>query len=1653
MPLHPLKTTEDIRSAYMRYLKTIKPFQDSFLRNAFAKAIEAPNMLVKGPLVEISPPFEMGSSIRDLVEEGLLSAHFRNLCTPDHLPYERPFYKHQETAVRKIVSGRNVIVATGTGSGKTEAFLLPILNHLLREKENGTLSEPGVRALLLYPMNALANDQMKRLRGVLGGYPEITFGRYVGDTGYTAREAERDFRQNYPDQPRVENELLSREEMQAAPPHLLLTNYAMLEYLLLRPVDSTLFDGPTGKYWRLIVLDEAHVYDGANATEIAMLLRRLFDRVVASEPSRLQAIATSATLGGGPDDFPAVVEFAQNLFNQPFEWDPEDPDRQDVVQAERVRVEEIEDTWGRGDPGMYHELNQLMQDFESVEHPLPRGSLVDRLVRILDGTQIPDELFRPHLDEADPKRLRQNALYQVLRKDQNVRQLQLKLQGNPTQLETVAPEIFPDSSQPALTLIDLVALAIYARPNKDDMPLLPARYHVFARALEGAFICLNTEKHARPNQEPLPSLFLHRQRFCPHCESRVFELANCTRCGTAYLIGDEMPAEDIEHLPGEAVVVKSGLSYLVQNSATYTSIQAKGLSYYVLETSLSQEDEDELVASDADLEDLRQTDKLEEFYLCPSCGQLYADHQKHVCDCQVDSIRISKVYLGKKKTLRRCVSCSTRSTGGVVYRFLTGQDAPVSVLAEALYLHIPPAKDGEMRFLPGEGRKLLNFTDSRQNAAFFAPYLERTHDRNTRRRLLMQALQEDPDAVRGELRLQDMLPRVLRKATQAGLFREAQSRDEREKQAAIWLMQEFAPLDRRISLEGLALLHFRPVKPRDWSPPSIFTEAPWNLNETEAFAVITLLLNTLRRQGATTYLLNDRYDLAAEEDFAPRNRAFYFKESESHPKKGVFGWLPAEHHSNARVDLLKRLLIRNDIREKAATEPAKQLLKDLWEYLSQPASVWENHLSRSPLPRLGYVFQIAHNMWEIVPQHEDDFSDWYMCNRCLNTSPINLMGVCSTYGCTGKLEPLADYIHLLDDNLYRNAYTRGDPVPMSTQEHTAQWISAEAAKIQNQFIAGEINVLSCSTTFELGVDVGDLQAVIMRNVPPTTANYVQRAGRAGRRTDSAAFALTFAQRRSHDLNYYQHPESMVSGQIKPPVTTLENDKIIRRHLHSVAFAAFFRWAAESEGKEYRNIGSFFVPGEVPSGAELLPAYLDRKPIELQRALQRVIPEAMHAVLGVADWGWIRPLYNPDETGLLDTARLLTTQELQEFREMEEEASRNRRYAQAGYFERVQKNIMDRYLFGALANFNILPKYGFPTDVVELKTDHLQAIPQASRITLDRDLRVAISEFAPGGEVVAAKVIWRSAGLRRLRNREWTPYKYVVCGECKRFHQVTDTSQELPVQCSCGNSLTDRRAMSGRYIVPENGFIASRETRSPGESPPDRIYASQVFFSDYTIPGTNEQDTSDEVLDESVSTSRDQTYKKYSKHGWLVIVNDGHGNGFRICSFCGYAEPAPFGRQSSPTMEHENPLKGDKCAGRFYTYDLGHRFMTDVLELRTTLPFESYAATRSLLYAILEGASTSLGISRQDIDGTLFPRERGISPSLVIYDNVPGGAGHVFRISKKLRPTFEAALERVETCECGEETSCYNCLRNYRNQYFHDELQRGVAVRHLRRLIG
>ena len=319
----PVQASEEIKNSYIDYITTSFDIADKAYAELFRKELESEGMAAKGPYLDIGGSYVTGRTLRELMDAGEASHLFEELePIPEkerELKLERPLYLHQENALRKANAGKNLVVTTGTGSGKTESFLIPIIQHILTQLENGEL-DAGVRAIIIYPMNALANDQIKRMRALLRNFGKIRFGIYNGNTEHERGKALREYRKAHKDASGapvdpLPNELISREEMQADPPHILITNYSMLEYMMLRPKDDSVFSGAKLKY---IVLDEAHIYKGATGMETSLLMRRLRARI--SEPDSVQYILTSATLGG-PDADGEILQFAEKLTGVRFEAD------------------------------------------------------------------------------------------------------------------------------------------------------------------------------------------------------------------------------------------------------------------------------------------------------------------------------------------------------------------------------------------------------------------------------------------------------------------------------------------------------------------------------------------------------------------------------------------------------------------------------------------------------------------------------------------------------------------------------------------------------------------------------------------------------------------------------------------------------------------------------------------------------------------------------------------------------------------------------------------------------------------------------------------------------------------------------------------------------------------------------------------------------------------------------------------------------------------------------------------------------------------------------------------------------------------------------------------------------------------------------------
>ncbi|PND55343.1 DEAD/DEAH box helicase [Mycobacterium sp. ENV421] len=1533
--LDPLKTAQQIESSYKRYLKTLLAPRDEDLATAFDAEIDASKLLTKGPILEMTPPYQTGATCRELIDEGVLHPDFIAAHGPS-FSLDRPLYIHQETAIRKFVKGRNLVVSTGTGSGKTESFLIPIINSLIAESAIGTL-RPGVRALLLYPMNALANDQLKRLRAVLAGLPQITFGRYTGETVERARDAENDFLQNNPDQRRLPNELLSREEMRSGPPHLLLTNYAMLEYLLMRPMDIELFDGSHAGTWRFIVMDEAHVYDGAQGSEVALLIRRLKQRVAPG--ANLQCIATSASLTGSVRNDPRgeAMEFAANLFDAPFEYVEGDAQRQDLVEPVR-QVHLPSPTWRLSD---------------------------DILLDVHRGHVEPAAAIPPGLDAAE-----------ALATEHSMVELKTALNGGPVDIHRLSEELWPDDEHSAEKLASLVEIGSSVHDGSAN-PVLSARYHMFVRATEGAFVCFN---------DIGPRIFLSRHELDPDTGRAVFEFGTCTRCGAVHLAGD--------------LHSRSGNEYFVPAKAADRSVN-----WLVLADDQGDVvvDEDELTLADDEPKAARADPTSRR--LCAGCG-LLADADASTCpSCNLRAMLPVREHPRAKRVMTRCTECGTQSRQGV-RRLRTDVNAAPAVVTTALYQQLPEAVD-EAADQVGGGRKLLMFSDSRQSAAFAAPYLDRTYARMLERRYITEALR-DPAIAGEDATAGDLAILAQEKADSAGHFPRGTGKVETAQAVNQWISGELMTLETRQSLEGLGLM--RVALHRD-APVKLNGLTSLGLTEEEGWALLNELVKTVRLQGAVTVL--DRVDVK-DERFAPRNSRVRMRSTGSDRAKQVISWTPnGAGITNSRVTFIRKVLA-----ELSNDAPPERILEGCWKIL-ESAGFLVSESDRT----LGQLYQLDHRMLRMTSGSN---CSWYQCNICRLLTAFSVRDVCPNSRCTGRLKPFVLPDPTNDANHYRVVYQTMATAPLSAREHTAQWNAKEAAKIQRDFITGKVNVLSCSTTFELGVDVGDLQSVLMRNMPPKTANYVQRAGRAGRRADSAALVVTYANRAAHDLAQYQDPKAMIAGRMRIPWVPVDNPRIARRHAHSVALASYFRHCFETRDLRWTKAGEFFLtaPGEGSSPAAGVQNYLTPVPANVTDALKMALPAAVQAEIGITDDKWVKPLIE-----LLDAIGKELAKDVDDIEARIADSVKERKFALSKRLEDTKRTIVGRDLLGYLANRNILPKYGFPVDTVGLST--INSVDPVGRVLeLDRDLGQAIYDYAPGNQVVAGGKLWTSAGLKKRPDRELVRHRYRICQTCNRFERGEGLNAGETC-ASCGDVFKASKTL----IIPEFGFIAAPENQDVGNAPPERRWHGGSYVETH----------GDEIGQYHWSGGNGlRATARAGVRAWLAVVSDGAGDGFQLCEWCGWSAPSVRG---SKPKKHRRPDNGRDCGGRWETISLGHRYQSDVAEFTFDgVPYlkDHEGNWTSALYAILEGASYGLEISRDDIAGSLSWTSDD-RRSIVLYDTVPGGAGAAKKIAENIGVVMQSAIKRVTDCECGEETSCYGCLRTYRNAREHERLSRRGAL--------
>ncbi len=1637
MALNPVAYTENVVRSFLRYQLTAYPFADPGLHGQMRELLSLDQTrrspLLKGPYVSLSRPFRDGCAVESLVAEGLMHPHLRERI-PKNITH---LHSHQEQAIRAILAGRTTLISTGTGSGKTECFLYPIVSQCLKLRDQG--ARPGISAVIVYPMNALAEDQLVRLRGLLAG-TGVPFGIYVGKTpegeadvagvrlpagasraDYEARlrRAQRDGSGEtvYPAE-----EVCSRQMMRTPgrQPRVLLTNVKQLELLLTRQQDIQLFADARLDF---LVFDEAHTFTGALGAETACLIRRL-RAFCGADADRTTCVATSATIVDheSPD---AARGFASRFFGVP------------AGAVETVGEDYEEEVWAE-------------PRYTPVGPGQDAADILDRCVLAVDDEEDPDAAvqaaYRALSGDSLPAGDWPRALHAALSRNELVFRLNEEL-GTPRALDELPPALEGHLGRPVTEAEVLAWLTLGAAARKNDRPLLRPVVHGFVRGIGGAVATF-------PEDAGGPRLWLAAEDEGDRDESgakhKPFPVMTCTTCGQHYYVAF---LEDFSYTGRRPGGGRAGIA-----GSWWPSLEeAQGGKRVVLIDNLIGEDDAEGTAAHP---------RTAPLHFCRHCGSAHPEPVDRCTECGVagDSMELLAVQQNAKNLgrLTSCLSC-----GSIGHR-LSGHYreparsvrainvADVHVLTQDMVHH-------------AQRRRLLVFCDNRQDAAFQAGWMK-DHARRFRLRALMaDGIRGTPRSV-GDLAgyLDDLLeddetlsralvPEVWQVARREGSG--GRHQQERRKFLRIQVLREVALSSRQaLGLEPWGRLKIDYL--------GLDVSLPWIQDRAHSLGIspedlregVASVLDYLRRGRA---LHDPEYEIFTK----------YWREGDREIQQG---YLPSFINPNAtklrreateKAELITQWLsdrgdttIRQIARKWGVPAPAVEpVLESLFDMLVERGLLVSVRLKGSygrALPNVHGAYQVSADRLRLSPN-----KGVRRCRSCRRTTTRNVPHQrCPAWRCDGVLEWVRE-----DEDNYDLQLLDGAYLMLRPEEHTAMVPTDERERLENLFkgTSDAVNCLVCTPTLELGIDIGQLDSVLMRNVPPLPANYWQRAGRAGRR-HRMAVDITYCRPTSHDRAYFQEPRKLLAGRIDPPAFNLRNEVMIAKHVHATVIASLHRYSRddarpEAERDAMLAVLSACLPRQVApylfDGADVRTAPIDFDPLRkvvadnaaaLTSDVQRVFaqgwpdadadvtaPDVLRACVdGFADGleQVVSRLRRRLRWALDQIRRLNERRERQGTLEPADEALFRRcdnlvKRLKGAERRRSRAEGHDDYnTFNVLAAEGFLPGYGLEVGSVVGWAEVPFWRTGAMDFSLPRAPATALREYVPGNLIYA------------------NGHRFVA----RRFHRDIDEERaEMPHY----EVAADRKAV--KEAGPGAGsLLGGHVLQTMAICDTDLIHTSHIsdeeelrFQLGVAIYGLelNQHNggTAYQWGAQAVQFRRGVRMRLVNV-GASSAIDGRQGIGYPVCTVCGQSvSPLSSERQH----EHFDQDHRKRC-GRA-PQSIG--FYADVVADALSLPgCDSAATAYSVLEALRFGATSVLDMHMEDLQILVIGHVDRDEVDGLLWDPMPGGSGLLDRLCERFADIVDAAREVVANCPAACASSCIDCLQTFRNAYYHRDLDRATA---------
>lgn len=1666
--MQPLIVSQQVTQGVADFLRTAFPSTTLGFEGLLERFLAERSNIFKGSYLTLPLPFRKQSN-------GGVPAFL-------WLPTGFVPHAHQAKAFARLVGeeARSTLVATGTGSGKTECFLYPILEHCRVAREEG---RRGIKAIILYPMNALASDQSGRVAKEIVkavGLSGIRAGLYVGD----APAIESDTVAQLSDG--SYSVITDRNTLRENPPDILLTNYKMLDFLLLRAADAPLWAHQQPDTLRYLVVDELHTFDGAQGTDLACLIRRLKGRLNAP-PGQLVCVGTSATLGD--DGVSDLLAFAGDVFGEELgDSAVIAEDRESVGDYLAEALIEFTQSPQSSDldvlaPENYDDLHAYL----AAQAPLWFGELCS-------VTQAKDFAWRCGLGN----RLKSHFAFQNLLRDlERLGPKSVLLDDLLLLLKRRLPGC-EDERFALLWLSSLLSLVAHARQDAHQDFFLQVKVEIWLRELRRMVAVLDAEPQLR-HHDDLRKVDMERLHLpVIHCRE-----CHATGWGsTQQKISPNQLTHDLQGFYSAFFAEDVSTRFIFPASA--------GANPAVFERK----------------------------QVCPACGTLHQASQTECAHCEDQPLLAVEIASNLREGTRNgarytkshhdCPYCAG-------YKTLTIVGSQAASLAAVMVGQLFAT-----RFNPD--KKLIAFSDSVQDAAHRAGFLAARTWRMNLRAALTQVIAA-ADATGHPLTLAN-LPEAFaqrwRTALEDGHY-----------------IANFLPPQMQWLRDYETLMEEGALPENSKLPSELARLLPWVLNA--EFGQDAHIGRTLVATGtACVFPLAGRLDEAAQW-LLPRVRdtleplaavqlaevvvllrgllenmqhigAWRDPELGFYARMGSSSWVYKKNPSQFKLLTSPRpprfLTLPEFGRCVSITKSHARLFSD-WAFKALPAlhgMALGTDALIAPLYRLALEalesaglagFEEATEkpdirVWGLEPSafHVVLGGKTWRCDRCHSTTlsgPRDDLSeqTCRRIDCQGKLQALE-----VSGDFYRKLYLNADIQRVVAHEHTGLLPRETREGVERNFKSnsdrpGGINVLSATPTLEMGIDIGDLSSVLQCSVPPQQANYIQRAGRAGRSTGNALL-MSMATSKPHDLYFWDDPKTMIAGSVQAPGVFLNASAVLERQLTAFTLDC---WVHENERAaqiplEIRGVFTAINNQTFSKFPYPWLSYVEQHQASLLERFLRLFNQGKLHPLSDGTRQWLADFIqgrNGDSSPLaykivnrlqgiasdvesIKRKREAVVKEIDKLQALtvrgeDQDLEFARLLQDRTALSRLIGSIEGKATLNVLTDEGLLPNYAFPEQGVLLRSIIVRdpkpgtTAPDPLTFEYERPGSTAITELAPNNTFYAEgrRVVINQVDVSKIKPEYWR-----FCRQCSYTEPLSSGDQHH--NCPrCGDTLwrdsgrvhemLRLTTVFARTLDRDSRIADDSDERQRGfyvrqalvDSPPDAV--RQAFVIDeQTFP------FGFEFLDRV--TFREVNFGEQSADGMPMEIGGRELSrpGFSICPECGTLQRKRkaeelYRNHSSWCSKRKTPEASTQQCVFLY-----REFTSE--GIRLFLPEVGFADTNEALLSFV--SALELGLARRfrgAVDHLRIALDMRMAAGsdtprcyLVIYDSVPGGTGYLkelMRAPDPLLEVFDIALQALNSCGCNQNADtdgCYRCLYRYHNSHDRKSISRRTAQKLLGEIV-